>query len=189
MGVIGNSSRLLAIILSLALLFPLLSGCMQTTVSSSLPPDRRPERKLPRKPPDRVVNDYLSALKNYDFKRAYKELSPAYAGTPYIESYELNMRKGLVDTLDWSLLRFEVMGVRILGDQAFVVAEMGVKYSPPNAPEPKLKNFQVQYLLSNIDKRWVITSAKCISNCEERLGLGMQEMRPLELKPVEEPRR
>lgn len=178
----------LAIILAVVLCSPIITGCVQTTVSGSPPPKSR-TKKFPKTPPNEVVKEFLSALEGYDFKKAYKFISTAYASNLDPDSYALDMKKGLVETLHWSLLKYEVLSVRILGNQAFVIAEMSVKYTLPTDEEPTLKNIRVQYALDKIDSKWIIARDTCILNCESPPGLGMKEVRPLKLSPVEEPKR
>jgi hypothetical protein len=129
---------------------------------------------LPSKSPARVVRDYLEALKKYDFDRSYDFISIGYAGNLDRESYKINMKHNLIDNFNWKLINYEVIGVRIIGDQAFVVTELEVKYRPRGSKEDEQRRVRVQYVLTVLDKSWKITSDECVFNCitQDELNRG-----------------
>ena len=141
--------------------------------------------KLPSTSPAKVVGGYLDALGKSDFVKTYDFISPGYAGNLDKESYRINMEQGLVKKYNWSLLDFEIKGVRIVGSQAFVVAELGVQYKPVNAENQVQKKIEIQYVLAALDNKWKITSDSCISNCQalgDTTGLGPGKFKSLEFK-------
>ncbi|MEM4407437.1 MAG: hypothetical protein QXI19_01695 [Candidatus Caldarchaeum sp.] len=151
---------------------------MQRVVSGS-PVQSRPAFTYPAVSPNRVVEEYLSALKGMDFRRAYKHISLGYAGGVDPEGYEINMKKGLVENLHWSLNSYEVVGVKVLGDQAYVLTDLGVTYKLPDSPQAITKKVRVQYNLSAIDKKWVIVGDSCVEGCEKAPGIEFKEIKPI----------
>lgn len=145
----------------LTLVFVLgLSACSMASKSPSS------TLKLPSTSPARVVDSYLDALKRADFVKTYDFISPGYAGNLDKESYRINMEQGLVKKYNWSLLGYEIKGVQIIGSQAFVVAELGVRFMPNNSGDQVQKKIEIQYVLGASDNKWKITSDNCVSNCE-----------------------
>lgn len=156
-------------------------SCVQTTETGGPPPPRSIRIKLPSTSPNRVVEGYLEALKKENFGKAYRFITMGYAGNVDREGFEINMRRGLVEKLEWLLLNYEVIGIKILGDRAYVVAEISTKYKPLNSQSFKLKNVRVQYDLGIIDKSWLILGDKCILNCEEGPNPESESVKPIEL--------
>jgi hypothetical protein len=134
-------------------------GCGGLSVSSS------PQLKLPSTSPVKVVSDYLGSLKKTDFVRAYEFISIGYAGSLDKESYKTNMEQSLIKKYDWSLLNYQIKGVRIIGDQAYVVTELEVQFKPLNSEKKIQKTIGIQYILAVLDSKWKIISDECISNC------------------------
>jgi ketosteroid isomerase-like protein len=120
--------------------------------------------KPPDTSPSQVVSDYLEALKRRDFGKTYDFISSGYAANLDKQSYELNMRQGL-DKYHWTLLDYQVLGVQILGDQAFVLAELEVRFKPDNSERETQKKVRVQYGLTVSEKKWKISQSNCILNC------------------------
>jgi hypothetical protein len=141
--------------------------------------------KLPSTSPAKVVDGYLDALEKADFVKTYDFISPGYAGNLDKESYQITMEQGLIKKYNWSLLDFEIKGVRIIGSQAFVVAELGVQFKPLNSDNQVQKKIEIQYVLAALDNKWKITSDSCISNCQslgDTTGLGPGNFKSLEFK-------
>lgn len=166
---------------ALLLVFSTLQACVQTTLSGD-PVPKKETFTMPSTSSTKVVEAYLKALEKQDFRKAYKYLTIGYASNLDIDGYELNMRKGYVEKLQWSLLKFEILGVRNIGTQSYVVTQMGVKYRPVNSESIKIRNYKAQYTLGVNDKKWVITGDKCIESCEEDASsnLKFEKLRPLE---------
>lgn len=115
-------------------------------------------KKLPKTSPIRVVSAYLDALKNNDFKKAYSYITIFYAGNLDVESYELSMKRGFVEKYHWELLEYEIEGVQVFGNQAYVTAVLKVNFKPLNSNEIVNRNLDIQYILSSIDSKWKINA-------------------------------
>jgi len=124
-------------------------------VRSQIPPVTK---TLPKTSPIRVVSAYLDALKNNDFRKAYSYITFFYAGNLDPESYELNMKRGFVEKYHWELLDYEIEGVQVFGDQAYVTAVLKVNFKPLNSSEIVNRNLDIQYILSSIDSKWKINA-------------------------------
>jgi hypothetical protein len=139
------------------------SAC--STVSTSSSTSSSSVLKLPPTSPARIVSGYLEALRDQDFEKAYEFISIGYAGNLDKESYKINMEHSLVKNYNWSLVNYEILGVKILGDQAFVVAELEVKLTPPKSKNQVHKKVRNQYVLNALENEWRITADNCVSNC------------------------
>jgi hypothetical protein len=139
-----------------------LSACV--SVSTSPAPTLKHAEKPPTTSPSQVVNDYLNALKKRDFGKTYDFITSGYAANLDRESYEINMKQSL-DKYQWTLLGYQVLGVQILGDQAFVLTELEVRFKPANSEKETLKKVRIQYGLNILEKEWKISQSNCILNC------------------------
>ena len=135
------------------------SGCTGVSTTSSSP------LNLPSTSPAKVVSDYMEALKRQDFLKTYELITIGYAGNLDRESYKLNWEQGFIKKYNWNLLDYHVMGVRIIGDQAYVYTQLTVEYKPVNSDKKVQKNIEIQYVLSDLEKQWKIAGDNCISNC------------------------
>ncbi len=148
---------------TIALLAGLLCLFACVSVSTSPVPSRHAE-KPPDTSPAQVVSNYLEALKNRDFAKTYDFISSGYAANLDRKSYEINIKQGL-DKYHWTLLGYQILGVQILGDQAFVLTELEVRFKPANSEEETQKKVRVQYGLTVLEKKWKISQSNCILNC------------------------
>lgn len=135
----------------LLLLQTILISCVSTQTTQV-------KKKLPKTSPVRVVTAYLDALKINDFKKAYTYVTFFYAGNLDEESYELNMKRGFVEKFNWKLLDYEIEGVQVFGDQAYVTAVLKVNFKPLDSTEIINKNLKIQYVLSSVDRKWKINA-------------------------------
>lgn len=158
------------------------AGCVQTTVSGKPIPGKKKGFTLPSESPNTVVEKFLKSLKAKKFREAYNYISTDYAGNLDKEGYDLNMRKGMVENLKWSLSGYDIMGVRILGRRAYVVSKVDINYKPIQSQEMVSKLVRIQYELSIIERRWVIVADKCIYNCEQN---ALESSGNIDLKPIE----
>lgn len=132
----------------------ILIGLFSCVKTSSKPPFAP---KLPKASPIRAVEGYLDALKRNNFNKAYNYITFMYAGNVDKEGYVLNMKNSL-GKINWNLLNYEIQGVRILGLQAFVTAELNVHFKPPDKEESVEKTVDVQYILFSKDNKWKINA-------------------------------
>lgn len=147
------------------LLVLLLVGGLYACSGVSKPLSSPPQLKLPSTSPVKVVSGYLDALRRADFVKSYEFITVGYAGNLDKESYKINMEQSLVKRYNWSLVGYEIKGVRIIGDQAFVVTEIDVRFKPLDSKDSIRKKIEVQYLLASFGKDWKISADECISNC------------------------
>ncbi len=150
----GNKSILILLFLIIGF-----SACSGVSKSSSSP------LNLPPTSPARAVEGYLEALKKQDFVKTYEFISFGFAGNLDKESYKINMEQGPLKKYGWSLQNYQVTGVRIIGDQAYVSSELEVDYKPLNSESKIQKKIEVQYVLSDLERKWKITGGSCITNC------------------------
>lgn len=167
-------------VLFLISLLIILPSCVQTTESGGAPPPKSTRIELPSTSPNRVVEGYLEALKKQNYGKAYSYGTIGYAGNLDREGYEINFR-GFVEKLQWLLLNYEIIGIKILGNQAYVVVEINTKYKPLNSENFKLKNVRVQYNLGIIDESWLILGDRCILNCEGTHTPEIESVKPVEI--------
>ena len=166
---IMNKSILLLLFLIIGL-----SACGGISKSSPSP------LNLPSTSPAKVVSGYLEALKKKDFLKTYEFISFGYAGNLDKESYKINMEQGPLKKSSWSLLNYQITGVRIIGDQAYVSSELGVQFKPLNSDSKIQKTIEVQYVLASLENKWKITTDYCVSNCSaEDLG-GKTNNKPID---------
>ncbi len=140
-----------------------LSACVSVSTPPT-PSTGKHYEKPPDASPSQVVSDYLDALKKRDFAKTYDCISNVYAANLDKKNYEVNMRQSL-DKYHWTLLNYQVLGVQILGDQAFVLTELEVQFRPANSEKETQKNIRVQYGLIISEKKWKISQSNCILNC------------------------
>lgn len=81
-------------------------------------------RKTPFPPPTspyQTVNDYVFALKEKNFNRAYQYITKRFAGNLPEENWVFMMR--LADkAADWKLLEFKILKVNVAEDIALVIS-------------------------------------------------------------------
>ncbi len=140
-----------------------LSACVSVSTSPT-PSTVKHNEKPPVISPSQVVSDYLEALKKRDFRKTYDFVSSGYAANLDKESYEINIKQSL-DKYQWTLLGYQVLGVQILGDQAFVLTELEVRFKPATSEKETQKKVRVQYGLTISEKKWKISQSNCILNC------------------------
>jgi hypothetical protein len=150
------------IALLILLLWP--CACINVSTSPTPPSTAKTAQKPPATSPAEAVNYYLEALKKRDFGKTYDFISGGYAANLDRGSYEVNMKQSL-DKSHWTLLSYEVLGVQILGDQAFVLTELEVRFKPANSEKETQKKVRIQYGLTVSEKKWKISVSNCILNC------------------------
>jgi hypothetical protein len=151
-------------ILALLALLVGLYACVNVSKSPNTSSAVKPAEKPPATSPARIVSDYLEALKKRDFGKTYDLISSGYASNLDKESYEVNIKQSL-EKYHWNLLSYQILGVQILGDQAFVLAELEVQFKPIKSAEETQKRVRVQYGLTIVDKNWKISQSNCTLNC------------------------
>lgn len=105
-------------------------------------------------------------MKNQNYGETYNYIDKIYADLNDREGYVLVLKQNLDKNLQWKLLNFEIVGVKILGTQSYVVAEQHVEYKLPGQTKRINKTTQVQYELFAKGNEWKINASRCIINCE-----------------------
>ena len=130
---------------------------------------RRPQ---PRVSATSVVNFFLEALKERDFKSAYDKVHIFSSDREgYISRFEL-----LYENYDIRIVDYRVLATQLFKDTAIVVAEVEVDYRNPGQSERQKAKYTNRYDLSIPEKEWKIVKDECIENCsygpEEEGGEG-----------------
>lgn len=122
-----------------------------------------PERKSIDPSPTKVVEDFMKALKDENFSKAYD-----YVYVPYKdkEGYVIEM-KNMVKDNQVSILSFRLLGTQIYDRTAIVIVELNTKLKSPKTGQLIEMNQKSQYDLGLFDDAWKITSGNCIENCLE----------------------
>ncbi len=123
-----------------------------------------PERKSIDPSPTKVVEDFMKALKDENFSKAYE-----YVYVPYKdkEGYIIEM-KNTVQENQLSILNYRLLGTQIFDRTAIVIVELNTKLKSPKTGNLIEMNQKSQYDLGLFDDQWKITSGNCIENCLEK---------------------
>ena len=148
-------------IIALLVLLIGFSACVTVSTSPNTS-SKKPVEKLPDTSPSQIVSGYLEALKKGDFQKAYDFVSIGYAGNFDKQGYEVSMKQDLIEKRHWSLLNYQVSGAQIFGNEAFVTAELEVKYKLTDSEKEIQKKIRVQYRLNILEKKWKISSDKVL---------------------------
>ena len=119
---------------------------------------RRPQ---PRVSATSVVNSFLEALKERDFKSAYDKVHTFSSDREgYVSRFEL-----LYENYDIRIVDYRVLATQLFKDTAIVVAEVEVDYRNPGQSERQRAKYTNRYDLSIPEKEWKIIKDECIENC------------------------
>ncbi|MEM7008747.1 MAG: hypothetical protein AAF462_06370 [Thermodesulfobacteriota bacterium] len=125
--------------------------------------DTNPERPKYDPSPTVVVERFLRALQQENFKEAYK-----YSYAPSIDEagYVIQMRKLYKDN-DIRINNFEVIGVQIYEFSSTVAVELDQTLKSPTTGQVTNLNQKSRYSLGLFDKKWKVTGGDCFENCVE----------------------
>ncbi|MDE0291658.1 MAG: hypothetical protein OXK19_03955 [Candidatus Dadabacteria bacterium] len=119
---------------------------------------RRPQ---PRVSATSVVNSFLEALKERDFKSAYDKIHIFSSDREgYVSRFEL-----LYERYDIRIVDYRVLATQLFKDTAIVVAEVEVDYREPGEDKRQRARYTNRYDLSIPEKEWKIMKDECIENC------------------------
>ncbi|NIP31915.1 MAG: hypothetical protein GTO02_20725, partial [Candidatus Dadabacteria bacterium] len=105
-----------------------------------------------------VVSDFLEALKNRNFKSAYKQVYIINSDEQgYISRFE-----SIYNDYDLKIINYRILGTQLYRDTAIVVAEVEVDFKSPSKTERSRNIYRNQYDLSIVENLWKITKDKCI---------------------------
>jgi hypothetical protein len=122
-----------------------------------------PERKAIEPSPTKVVEEFLKAIKDEKFEKAYQYVYAPYSDK---EGYVIQMQNTVKDN-QLSILNYRILGTQIFDRTAIVVVELNQKIKSPTTGQVVELMQNSQYDLGLFDEKWKITSGNCIKNCLE----------------------
>jgi hypothetical protein len=122
-----------------------------------------PERKAIEPSPTKVVEEFLKAIKDEKFEKAFQ-----YVYAPYSDKqgYVIQMQNTVKDN-QLTILNYRILGTQIFDRTAIVVVELNQKVKSPQTGQIVELLQNSQYDLGLFDEKWKITSGNCIKNCLE----------------------
>ena len=119
---------------------------------------RRPQPKVSA---TSVVNSFLEALKERDFKSAYDKIHIFSSDREgYVSRFEL-----LYERYDITIVDYRILATQLFKETAIVVAEVEVDYREPGEDKRQRARYTNRYDLSIPEKEWKIVKDECIENC------------------------
>ncbi len=122
-----------------------------------------PERKAIDPSPTKVVDEFIKAIKDEKFEKAYQYVYAPYSDK---EGYVIQMQNTVKDN-QLSILNYRILGTQIFDRTAIVVVELNQKIKSPTTGQVVELMQNSQYDLGLFDEKWKITSGNCIKNCLE----------------------
>jgi len=141
----------------------LLMGCAKKpeTIYSEPPPV---DRKDIKPTPTEVVTEFLNAIKNENYAKAYQ-----YVNVPYTDrSGYINQMKNMVSDNNLSLVSYRMLATQIYDRTSTVVVELSTKLKSPKTGSLIDLTQKSQYSLGLFEEKWLITADSCIEGCIER---------------------
>lgn len=136
-----------------------------------------PERKAIEPSPTKVVEEFLKAVKDEKFEKAFQ-----YVYAPYSDKdgYVIQMKNTVRDN-QLTILDFRILGTQIFDRTSIVVVELTQKIKSPTTGQVVELTQNSQYDLGLFDEKWKITSGNCIKNC-----LEMPQKEPSQQSPEQQ---
>jgi len=119
--------------------------------------------KEPKVTPTQVVERYLAALQKDILGEAYETITLQYAQNMSKKTWVQKQQES-INKLGYQIVYYKILGENLSGTEAWVVAETGVKYKPPDLNEEVKQRVKTQYLLSLVDGVWKIYSHNELEN-------------------------
>jgi hypothetical protein len=136
-----------------------------------------PERKAIEPSPTKVVEEFLKAIKDEKFEKAFQYVYAPYSDK---EGYVIQMRNTVKDN-QLTILGYRILGTQIFDRTSIVVVELNQKLKSPTTGQIVELTQNSQYDLGLFDDKWKITSGNCIKNC-----LEMPQREPSQQAPVQQ---
>jgi hypothetical protein len=152
------NNRHIATLLVLIIAFAL-SSCADKIIDSN------PERPNYKPSPTEVVGSFLKALKDENFKKAYKYV---YVPSSDKAGYIIQMRNIFKEN-QLKINSFQILGTQIFGPSATVVVELDSSYISPATGRVINLSQKSKYSLGLFDKKWKVTGGDCFENCLEEV--------------------
>lgn len=120
-----------------------------------------PKRQKADVPATIVVGNFLDALKDEDFEKAYENI---YVLSSDKEGYVLRM-KNVSEQTGMKLIDYKILATQLYKDTAIIVAELKIlqKSIDNQVVNRTTRN---KYDLALIEEKWKITKDTCIENCK-----------------------
>ncbi len=134
----------------------LIIGCATAHVAK----DQQADQEAWKQSVDQTVSEFLEALKNKDYQKAYDYVfMPQMDKAEYVSSLE-----SAQDQNQSSILGYKIVETRIFTRSAVVDAEVDMSYKKAGSGEMvQIKRIN-RYELTKT-KGWNITGEECVSNC------------------------
>lgn len=122
-----------------------------------------PERKALDPSPTKVVEEFLRAQQQENFKKAFK-----YVNAPYTDEdgYVIQMKNTFKDN-QISIIDFHVLGTQIYDRTAIVVVELKTRVKSLKSGQIIEMTQKSQYDLGIFEDKWKVTAGNCFENCIE----------------------
>lgn len=143
------------------LIFALVTiSCADKTIEET-----NPERPRYKPSPTEVVDRFLKALKEENFKRAYEY---AYVPSSDEEGYVIQMRN-IYKENQLTINSYNILGTQIFDLSATVIVELDSTLKSRATGQLINLNQKSKYSLGLFDKKWKVTGGDCIENCQEEV--------------------
>lgn len=137
-----------------------LGSCADKTVT-----DTNPERPKYDPSPTVVVERFLKALKDKNFKKAYENV---YAPNTDEAGYIIQM-SNVFKQNQITINNFQILGTQIYELSATVAVELDQTLISPVTGQLTTLRQKSKYSLGLYDKKWKVTSGECYENCLEKV--------------------
>ena len=127
--------------------------------------DTNPERPTYDPSPTVVVERFLNALKDENFKKAYEY---AYAPSTVEAGYVIQMRN-IFKQNQVSINSFKILGTQIYEFSSTVAVELNQTLKSPQTGQVTNLTQKSKYSLGLFDKKWKVTGGDCYENCLEEV--------------------
>ena len=127
--------------------------------------DTNPERPTYKPSPTEVVDSFLKALKDENFKKSYKY---AYIPSSDEAGYIIEMRN-IYKKHQLRINSFEILGTHIYDITATVVLELNHSFKSRTTGKIINLSQKSKYTLGLFSKKWKVTGGECFENCLEEV--------------------
>lgn len=127
--------------------------------------DTNPERPTYDPSPTVVVERFLNALKDQNFKKAFEY---AYAPSTDEAGYVIQMRN-IFKQNQVSINSFTILGTQIYEFSSTVAVELNQTLKSPQTGQVTNLTQKSKYSLGLFDKKWKVTGGDCYENCLEEV--------------------
>ena len=137
-----------------------LGSCADKTIE-----DTNPERPQYDPSPTVVVERFLKALKDQNFKKAYEYV---YVPSTDEAGYVIQM-SNIFKQNQITINSFQILGTQIYELSATVAVDLDQTLKSPTTGQLTNLRQKSRYSLGLYDKKWKVTSGECYENCIEEV--------------------